>query len=284
MLMADDEVVCVHCRVHRDRDAEAELETVRQTDLAAKRRRKRVVAAAVALLAAVWLSRNLIAGAVGTAWKDFAAEVEKTRSPGHWKGTPSDPVVAPRPAPEVGVSSAVYLDPGSGGGFPSYPSDAPAPEPAPSGVGATVVATVDLTAPAVEPEILPSGNPDEVRVHGKVYDLATGLPVSGAMVRFMLINTESRGQTATDTAGRYQMGVSRTQNLSDLTVVTIEATGYRKGVLEDRDPPYRERSSRARADLIAETVESDLEPVPVRYPPSAGIVRLDLVLVPLAKK
>lgn len=281
MLMATDEAVCVHCRTKRgDREAEEALERLREADLEAKRRRKRVAAAAIAgtLLAAVWLTRGLLAGAIGSAWTDFAAEVEKTRSPGNWKGTPSDPVPAPRPAPEIGVSSAIFLDPGNGGGFPYYPSDAPEPEKAePAAVAA------DLTAPAAELEILPSGNPDEVRIHGKVYDLATGLPVGGAQVRFMM-NAHSRGATTTDPAGRYQMSVSRSQEPSDVTLVTVEAAGYRTGLIEDKDPPYRERSSQSRADLIAETVDSDLEPVPVRYPPSAGVVRLDIVLVPLAKK
>lgn len=286
MLLDLDEIVCPHCRTPRDdKEIEAGLELVRNAELKAKKRPKLAAAglAAVLFLTVAWLARRPIGGAVASVWGDFAAEVERTRQPGHWKKAPeplASAPAAPAAAPEVVVSSFVYLN-------TSAVADAPPPEPAapadvpagpPSAVVPTPIVTVEVsTAPVEAPPW-----PGQVRVHGLVYDLATKRPVRDVRVQFIERRKGPVSEATTDAAGRYQADLYK--NASDAVAVMIDAPGYRKGLLEDRDPPYSERSSGARADVIAETIDSDLDPVPLRYRESAQLVQLDLVLVPQEKK
>ena len=114
-----------------------------------------------------------------------------------------------------------------------------------------------------------------------VYDLATALPLPNVKIKFELSRSDAKWEATTDGNGHYQVGLYK--NAAETITVMIEAPGYRKGLLEDKDPPYRERSTRSRADLINETTDSDLEPVPLRYKASAQIVELDLALVPQVK-
>lgn len=280
-----DQEVCSHCRTPRD-DMEMEegRALVRKEELRRQRRPKRIAAgvATAVLLTAAWLLRGLVLGPLLVAWSDLQIEIEKTRQPAHWvkPRTFPPPPVAAAPA-QVAVSSFVYLGTNSpaSASFSPPPADPP-PEAAPAGVSAVVATPLpDLTPP---PEPALSLSPGELHVRGTVYDLATGRPVPSVRVRFMQGRGETRWEVTTNASGRYQVGVFK--NPSDAVVVMIEAPGYRKGLLEDRDPPYRERSASARADVMAETTESDLEPVPLRYKESAQIVDLDLVLVPLATK
>lgn len=279
-----DQEVCSHCRTPRD-DMEMEegRALVRKEELRRRQRPKRVVAgvAAAVLLTTAWLLRGLVIGPLLVAWSDLRIEIEKTRQPSHWvkpRTFPPSPVAA-APAP-VAVSSFVYLGTNSPAPVSFAPRPADPPEAAPAGVSAVVATPFpDLSTPP-EPQL--SLTPGELHVRGTVYDLATGRPVPSVRVQFQVGRSEARWEVTTNAAGRYQVGVLK--NLSEVVVVMIEAPGYRKGLLEDRDPPYRERSASARADVMAETTESDLEPVPLRYKESAQIVDLDLVLVPLATK
>lgn len=249
-----------------------------------RRRRPKLIAAGVAAavpLTMAWLLRGLVLGPIRVAWSDFRIEVEKTRQPAHWikpRTFPPAPA-ASAPAP-VAVSSFVYL----GTDSPASVSFAQAPaDPPPGAVPARPAAvTAPLPDPTPPPEPALSLGPGELHVRGTVYDLETGRPVPAVRVRFEQVRSDARWEAVTNAAGRYQVGIYK--NAADKIVVMIEASGYRQGLLEDRDPPYRERSAKARADVIAETTESDLEPVPVRHKESAQIVDLDLVLVPLAKK
>lgn len=278
-----DQEVCSHCRTPRD-DMEMEegRALVRKEELLRRRRPKRIAAGAAAavLLTIAWLLRGLVLGPLLVAWSDLQIEIEKTRQPSHWvkpRTFPPAPVAA-APAP-VAVSSFVYLGTNSPASvsFAPPPADPPR-DSAPAGDSAVVATPLpDLITPP-EPQL--SLTPGELLVRGTVYDLATGRPVPSVRVHFQVGRSDARWEATTNAAGRYEVGVLK--NLSDV-VVMIEAPGYRKGLLEDRDPPYRERTAQARADVIAETTESDLEPVPIRYKESAQVVDLDLVLVPLAK-
>ncbi len=285
MLVGLDQEVCTHCRTPRD-DMEMEegRALVRQEELKRRRRPKRIAAgvAAGTVLTLAWLLRGLVLGPLLVAWSDLRIEIEKTRQPSHWvkpRTFPPAPVAA-APA-HVAVSSFVYLGTNSPASvaFAPPPADPP-PDAAPAGVSAVVATPLPDLTPPPEPQL--SLTPGELHVRGTVYDLATGLPVPSVRLRFQVGRSEARWEVMTNAAGRYQVGVLK--NLSDVVVVMIEAPGYRKGLLEDRDPPYRERSVQARNDVMAETTESDLEPVPLRYKESAQVVDLDLVLVPLAKK
>lgn len=287
MLLDLDEVVCPHCRTPRDeREIEAGHEFVKMEAERARRKPRwpKLAAAGAGLAVAAWLAGGPIARSAARAWNEFAAEVEKTRQPGHWrKSAEPAPLASPAAAkPEIAVSSYIYL----GTASPPPPPEAPAPakdepeaEPAPKTPQALV--PTPLIAAAQPQKLEPPRSPDELRVHGQVYDLETGRPVSNVKVRFMQKGS-ALWETMTDAAGGYQVGIFK--NVPGAISVMIDADGYRKGLLEDQDPPYRERSTRSRADLIAETIDSDLEPVPLRFRPSAEYLQLDLVLVPLAKK
>ncbi|MDD5302345.1 MAG: carboxypeptidase-like regulatory domain-containing protein [Elusimicrobia bacterium] len=282
MLVGLEEEICPHCRAPRD-DMEMEegRAFVRKEELRLKRRPKIIAARVVAavLLASVWFLRGFVTAPLGSAWREFQAEVEKTRQPSHWiKDKAVEPPTASNTRPEVAVSSFIYLN--APPPAPQGPAEPP-PDPAAAAAPAAVVATPlsVIADPAYAP---PPPSPGELRIHGQVYDLETKLPVNNAKVQFRQPRSDAKWEATTDAAGRYQVGLYK--DPSDGILVMIEAPGYRKGLLEDRDPPYRERSPQSRADLIAETVDSDLEAVPLRYKESAQIVELDLVLVPQAKK
>jgi hypothetical protein len=282
-----DQEVCTNCRTPRD-DMEMEegRALVRKEELRLKRRPKLVAAvlAAAALLAAAWLLRGLVLGPLLVAWSDFQIEVEKTRQPSHWVKPRVFPAPAgPADSSRVAVSSFVFLTAsGAPPAHAAYAAPPPAiePEPEPAKASAVVATPLPVIAPPGDPAL--TLGPGEIRVHGTVYDLATARPVGNVMVRIQQVRGEAKWETATNEAGHYQLGLYK--NAADAVTVMIEAPGYRKGLLEDKDPPYRERSAQARAEVIAETVDSDLEPVPLRYKDSERIIELDLVLVPQAKK
>lgn len=301
MLVELEQEVCTHCRTPRD-DMEMEegRALVRNEELRQRQRPKRIAAgmAAAVLLGSTWLLRGVWTAPLTRAWNEFQAEVEKTRQPDYWlKGRSSSPLLAPVgiPAPsqaasapplssaasrfqaQVAVSSFIYIQssvPPAHLASPAQPEPPPVPAP-PLAIAPPPAAS----APAV---MLHPPGPGEVRVHGTVYDLATRQPVKDVNVRFESRKTDARWDAMTNAAGRYEVNLFK--NASDAITVMIEAPGYRKGLLEDRDPPYRERSQQAREDLIAETIDSDLEPVPLRHRESEQIVALDLVVVPLDGK
>lgn len=288
MLMGLDEVICSHCRTPRD-DMEMEegRALVQKEELLLKRRPRLIKAGIVIaiLLASAWLLRVRISDSLTAVWRDFAAEVEKTQEPSHWNmKRAQDPLAASNSKPEVTVSSFIYLNTSSPA--PAYAAAAPDPAPAPppklvAPVPSAVVAT-PLTGPPAPPDLPANQWPGELRVHGIVYDLATKVPVHNVKIQFQQKQSGSKWEATTDARGRYLLGINK--NVSDLVTVMIEAPGYRKGLLEDQDPPYRERSHQSRADLIAETTDNDLEAVPLRYPDSAQSIKLDLVLIPQAKE
>lgn len=294
MLVELEQEVCTHCRTPRD-DMEMEegRALVRNEELRLRRRPKRIAAgvAAAVLLGSAWLLRGVWTPPLVRVWSEFQAEVEKTRQPDHWlKGKAASPLLAPVVIPaaspaaapaalsfpaarlpaQVAVSSFIFIK-----------SNAPPAQPEPPPPPAPPLAILP-PPPVAAPAALHPPAPGEVRVHGTVYDLATRRPVKDANVRFESRKTEARWEAMTNAAGRYEVNLFK--NGADAITVMIEAPGYRKGLLEDRDPPYRERSQQAREDLIAETIDSDLEPVPLRHRESEQIVALDLVLVPLAEK
>lgn len=296
MLVELEQEVCTHCRTPRD-DMEMEegRALVRNEELRRRRRPKRIAAGvgAALLLASVWLLRSVWTAPLDRVWSEFQAEVEKTRQPDYWlKGRSSSPLLAPvvipadspaAPAPaarlpaQVAVSSFIYIQ--ASAPPPHHAPPAP-PEPAPPAPPLAILYPPVAAAPPPV-TLLPPG-PGEIRVHGTVYDLATRQPVKDVNVRFESRRAAARWEAMTNSAGHYEVLLIKLN--PDVITVMIEAPGYRKGLLEDRDPPYRERSQQAREDLIAETIDSDLEAVPLRYRESEQIVPLDLVLVPLTVK
>lgn len=284
-----DQEVCTLCRTPRDeKEIEAGRALVQEEELRRERRPRRiaVAAAAVALLATAWLLRGLVVGPLLVAWSDFRMEVEKTRQPSHWvKGKPVlPPAAAPSPAAappaEVVISSFVYLNPGAPA---SQPADAPVPEfasaPAPP-KPPPVFNTVTPPAAAASLDDTPP-QPGELHVKGRVYDLKTLKPLKHVTVRFFHAQTGARWEALTNEDGRYKMVFFGGERFG--LTATIEAPGYRKGLLEDSDPPYHERSAQSRADFMSEVSDSDLEPVPLRHRASEQIVQFDLVVVPKAK-
>lgn len=300
MLVELEQEVCTHCRTPRD-DMEMEegRALARNEELRQRQRPKRIAAgvAAAVLLGSAWLLRGVWTAPLVRVWSEFQAEVEKTRQPDHWlKGRSVSPLLAPVVLPaaspaappaetparvpaQVAVSSFIYIQSSAPPApYIPPPHTEPPPPPAPP---LALLPPPPAPAPPQAVALHPPG-PGEVRVHGTVYDLATRQPVKDANVRFESRRTDARWEAMTNSAGRYDVILFK--NHSDAITVMIEAPGYRKGLLEDRDPPYRERSQQAREDLIAETIDSDLEPVPLRHRESEQIVALDLVLVPLAEK
>lgn len=290
MLVELEQEVCSHCRTPRD-DMEMEegRALVRNEELRLKRRPKRIAAgvSAVVLLGSIWLLRGVWTPPLIDSWNRFQAEVEETRQPSHWlKDKPALTAAAPpavtfqpaRTALPIAVSSFVYLN--QSGASPAHQAPPVPPEPAP---GPAPEAPPPPSPPVANLPTPPRPlGPGEMRVQGTVYDLATIRPVGRATVKFEAPSIHAQWEALTDMAGRYEVHLFKSPD--DTVTVMIEAPGYRKGLLEDRDPPFRDRSPQARADIIAETIDSDLEAVPLRHRESERIVRLDLVLVPLTER
>lgn len=241
-----------------------------------RKRRPKLIAAAVAaavILALGWWQRRLVTVPLAAAWGDFMVEVEKTRDP-RLHFTPERPAVAA----EVAVSSFAYAAPAPSFGWaeperaaaPAAPSLEPTPAPPPP-------------PPDAEPPPAPSPpeGATQHRFYGVVYDLATKKPVANIKLLFKPSGGEDGWPAVTNSSGHYQWDLYESQALM---TVWVEAPGYRKGLLEDKDPSFRERSRESRDQLIEETTDSDLEPVPLRYAPRARVVPLDLALVPEPKK
>jgi hypothetical protein len=282
-----DQEVCTHCRTPRD-DMEMEegRALVRKEELRRQRRPKLIATgiAAALLLTTAWLLRGLVLGPMLVAWSDFQIEVERTRQPGHWVKKPVLPPAAGPSAPaQVTVSSFVYLN--TAAPEPAFAAPPPQiqppaqPQAPPPDLMAAPPSPPEPPARAVSDE---PPSPGELRIQGRVYDLRTNRPVKHVRVRFEQRNSGSRWEAQTNEAGRYRLNIFK--DTSEGLVVMIEAPGYRKGLLEDKDPPYRDWTPGARVALMEETVDSDLEPVPLRYRRGEQIVDLDLVLVPEVKK
>ncbi len=269
--------VCPHCRRPRDENEVAKgHEDARQEALRLKDRPRRIfvrvvgAATTAATLTLAWNSREALALRLQTAWADFNVEVQRVQDPlSHTK---------PPTSKEPSLLSAVAASLSN----PASPVSPAKPEnPAPVAVPAPVLPpaeTPDATPPPPPP---PPTQDMDCMLYGVVYNIATKKPVARARIFFRTADSATL-EAVTNETGQYYLLFRK--NPGFLTTAMIEAPGYRKGLLEDHDPPLREQSLEARAALIAETVDSDLSPVPVRYPPNAHILELDLVLVPEQNK
>lgn len=137
--------------------------------------------------------------------------------------------------------------------------------------------------PAATPAPVPDAPAEHLRTwYGVVYDLHTLHPIRSANILFykdgLAVNS-----TITDQEGHYSIALAR-DGEDELSVTLQRPPGYREGLLEDRDPPLRERPPEDRMMILEETSDSDLEPVPLRCSPNAEVVQLDLVLVPVMKR
>jgi hypothetical protein len=223
-------------------------------------RLRKVGIALAALLSLLGWQRR----ALTEAWTSFIAEIEQTRNPGP-RAEASGASVAP---PHVDISSFVYLA--------STPASAPA-DPA-------------LTAPPPIADAVAPPSPkipaDEHsrRFYGVVYDVATLKPVAGAKLVFKMSGAENGWPVTTNALGHYQRDLVKATVEIPMVVEVTPVPGYRKGQLEDTDPPLRQRSHSARRGVLEETTDYDLEPVPLRYQKDAVIVSLDLVLLPVRQQ
>ncbi len=240
----------------------------------AKWRRRRPKLAAVGVAAAVvtglvWLERAPLKAWAQASWRDFTAEVERTRDPAHLFASipaaspePAGLLIAggPRPA-ETAVSSFAYI---------SAPPPAAVTPPADAPASAAPVPTPPIQGMR--------------RWYGLVYDLSTLLPVDGAQLRFISKDGGIAMSATTDAAGHYWIDMSKNYANGMVSATISAPAGYRTGLLEDRDPPLREQSREARQMVLDETTDSDLEPVPLRVREGAEIAELNFVLLPSAKK
>jgi hypothetical protein len=246
----------------------------RKEELRLERRPKLIKAgiAAVILLCALWYNRRHVTEPLDKKWSEFEVEVEKTREPAHWlkdKQPIQQVVIRGAPAPFSPYMSEPYL--ASGAPQPSRPPDfkpaIPPREPSPA-VAAPVPATPDM--------------PTLRSWYGVVYDLITLQPLPSARI-IIKENDRTVTTTTTDLEGHYHLVMYRGPSNGQMSVTVENPPGYREGVLEDRDPPLRERSPVDRKAVFDETTDNDLEPVPMRCPDSAQNVQLDLVLLPAVK-
>ncbi|MEQ1920379.1 MAG: carboxypeptidase-like regulatory domain-containing protein [Elusimicrobiota bacterium] len=269
------EEVCPHCRRPRDEnEIEKGHEDARQEAIRLKDRPRRILvrvtaAAAVAgALTLAWSSRDAAAVRFQAAWTDFNVEVQRARDPlSHAK-------------PQTTADPSLLSDVAASLSNPENPVNPAKPaNPAPVAVHvAPPVETPDATPPAPPPAPMQDM---ECMVYGVVYDLATKKSVAHARIIFRTADSATQ-EAVTNENGHYFIPLRK--NPGFLTTAMIEARGYRRGLLEDKDPPFRERSFEDRVAVMDETLDSDLDPVPIRYPPRARLISLDLVLVPEQKK
>ncbi|UPT73513.1 MAG: carboxypeptidase-like regulatory domain-containing protein [Elusimicrobiota bacterium] len=116
------------------------------------------------------------------------------------------------------------------------------------------------------------------RLYGVVYDIETLRPVSGAQIKFSVSGGNLTWATKTDQRGHYQIDLI--ENPQHVILVSAEAPGYRKGALEDSDPPLRLSKAKRRRALVEETTDHDLAESLVRLGGSDNIIQFDLVVFP----
>lgn len=286
-----DEEICPHCRAPRD-DMEMEegRALVREHERRLKRRPKLIAAgfAIVLLLCLVWFARARIADACATAWRDFAAEIEKTRDPSRYaaaqpsslaiSGSSAGPAKLPD---EPAISSFVYL-----GGAGSQTMAMTVSEPViaggtPESRAQTAVAPAPaLTATAAPVPPHPGGQTR--RFYGVIYDIDSLKPIGGAKIRFAPKSSDHGWTAISDDQGRYQIDFSN--GVDSGLFVSAEVPGYSPGLLEDKDPPLLERTREARLAIMSELTEGDLDPIPLRFRESADLVEFNLIVVPKAVK
>jgi hypothetical protein len=279
MLVGLDEIVCPHCRTPRD---DMELEEGKALARKEEMRRLRRPAlikelikagiAAAVVLPIAWFFRGAVKAPLHTKWNEFQVEVEETREPAHWlkERQPITAVLA-QPIQQTlpgFITQPIALSnagPQEALGQPGRPA-IPPPEPA-----------LATAAPVPKSPMMSSR-----AWYGVVYDLVTLQPIPSATIVY---KQEGRTltSTSTDRDGHYQVQLYRDGGNGSVSVTVEKTPGYREGVLEDRDPPLRERSPEDRKLILDETTDNDLDPVPLRCKESAEVVQLDLVLVPAAK-
>jgi hypothetical protein len=288
MLVELEEPICPYCRSHKKALEEEQGPAAAVHEESPRPRRPILVPAGLVVfvvLMSAWFLRGYLFN--GT-WREFSQEVERVRDPrSHF--TPRE--TAGGAASEATVSSFVF----AGGGppppafsAPSFPDPPPVQRPRETAQAAETAAVPPRpaapppAAPALVAPAPPSPNPGLRCWYGLVYDLATLRPIARAKVRF---NTKagSLGETATDGAGHYRFDLPSNIASAQVSVSIPNLPGYREGLLEDQDPPLRERSPDARKRIMTETTDNDLEPIPLRFRETDEVVELDLVLVPLAR-
>lgn len=247
------------------------------------RSRSRLIAAGVAglaILCLTWFMRD----SLRAAWDDFAAEVERTREPRRLmaakapEGLPAAPTA---PSSQVVISSFVYLV----GGPSALPEEFTHPATTPGAFAAAPDApavTSTASAPAAPAPIPPPPGSLFRRFYGVVYDLDTLKPLDGAKIVFKMKDNETGWTATVNDLGHYQMDLFKGPD--NTMTVSAAVPGYRPGLLEEKNPPLRERSRNARKMIIEETSDSDLEPIPLRFRQDDELVELDLVVVPQAAK
>jgi hypothetical protein len=114
------------------------------------------------------------------------------------------------------------------------------------------------------------------KVSGKVYDLVTLAPVSGARVTFR-DRRDGKALTAlADARGRYRASLPKiSEGGYD---VAVESRGY-AGFLEEMSPPYKAQDRSRRLEALAEARRSELLHVPLLPEEHDDQVPYDLVLM-----
>lgn len=189
----------------------------------------------------------------------------------------------------VALSIASTLAGGNGGA--EAPAAASAPARAPSAAGAPPATAEPVPTPAAPPRAPTGGScrapvPREPRragdseriVYGVVRDILTGCPIPGAKTVLRVEGESVDGRAVSDASGFFE--VSMNKGARGAAALSFSAPGYREGQLEDVDPPYRDREAESRQETLYQLNAEDLEPIPVRYPPSAEQIRVDAVLIP----
>ncbi len=222
--------------------------------------------------------------AVEEAWTEFTAQIDQARNP-HIRGVNDNaPLPSPAPSPVVvPIATSTFV-------FIAGLSDPPIARP----LRTTPRHAQDPASAAEPPAEVPNATPppepgpitaDERRFYGVVYDALTLKPVAGARLSFTMNGNEHALIATTNARGHYQADLFI--NTVDRVAVSISIKvppGYRDGLIEDKDPPVRERVLSARRRLIEETSPDELEPVLVYVHDAHRLVALDLVLIPVIQR
>ncbi len=250
--------------------SEDEIERARAALVEAHLRRKRlpVVIVAWVLVAAcaagIYYRREIVLGLLAGVKADFVHEMnaQSKRDP----GKPLSPMAQQ-------LIGALRVPRGENQTVVTVAADRPAP---------LIKAPPRAARRPPEPQAPPPHWGALTRVYGVVYDMNTASPVAGAAIVFRA----SGGMvwsTSTDPDGFYVTDLPTNLVNKGGVEATVTATGYREGQIEDVDPPYFERTEEQRLDALSQLSPSDLESFPVRARPSAILLPLDVVLVPLAR-
>jgi hypothetical protein len=189
---------------------------------------------------------------------------------------PGSAAAAASPSPSDASSSlSAFPSAAALAAKPAQPSPAPAPAAAPP-APKRPARVEDLPFPSFSPTL-------QWVFYGRVFDLVTLLPVSGAQLTFGMAsggnNYALAGSAASDTDGRFSVALTRLQDGGSYEIHAAR-NGYASTVLYEADIPYAKLRLAERQGIVRNAQDGDMTLPPLKDITGEASMRRDIFLAP----